>query len=75
LLELAFSIAEVEDWERYVTVDQRFFRPADVDELVADSSKARRALGWEPDVSFEELVRMMVEHDLNLESKRAGGLI
>jgi GDPmannose 4,6-dehydratase len=71
-LELAFSTAGIEDWERYVTVDERFFRPADVDELVADASKARRVLGWEPDVSFEELVRTMVEHDLNVESKRVG---
>jgi GDPmannose 4,6-dehydratase len=71
-LELSFRAAEIEDWERYVRVDPRFFRPADVDELVGDASKARAKLGWKPEVSFEELVRMMVEHDLDVESKRIG---
>jgi GDPmannose 4,6-dehydratase len=47
-----------------VVVDSRYFRPAEVDFLLADPSKARRELGWEPRVAFEELVRMMVEHDL-----------
>jgi GDPmannose 4,6-dehydratase len=47
-----------------VVVDRRYFRPAEVDSLLADPSKARRELGWEPSVTFEELVRMMVEHDL-----------
>jgi len=52
------------DWERYVVSDPRFYRPAEVDLLVSDPSKARRLLGWEPIVSFQELVRMMVDADL-----------
>jgi GDPmannose 4,6-dehydratase len=73
LLDLAFRVAGVEDWEAYVRVDPRFLRPTDVEELVGDASKARRVLQWEPSLSFEELVRMMVEHDLDIESKRARG--
>jgi GDPmannose 4,6-dehydratase len=52
------------DWEAYVMEDPRFFRPADVEELCADASKAEERLGWVPRVSFEELVRMMVDADI-----------
>ena len=52
------------DWERYVVVDPRFYRPAEVDSLIGDPSKARRVLGWIPETSFEELVASMVEADL-----------
>ena len=52
------------DWEKYVVVDSKFYRPAEVDLLVSDPSKARRVLGWEPTVSFQELVHMMVDADL-----------
>jgi GDPmannose 4,6-dehydratase len=52
------------EWERYVVSDPAFHRPAEVDLLLGDASKARAELGWEPTVSFEELVRMMVEADL-----------
>ncbi|HEX9116738.1 MAG TPA: GDP-mannose 4,6-dehydratase [Anaerolineae bacterium] len=52
------------DWEKYVVVDPRFYRPAEVDLLVGDPSKARRQLGWEPSVTFRELVRQMVEADM-----------
>jgi GDPmannose 4,6-dehydratase len=48
----------------FVEVDPRYFRPAEVDHLCGDSSKARKALGWEPRVSFRDLVHMMVDHDL-----------
>ncbi len=51
------------DWERYVRVDARYLRPAEVDLLLGDAAKARRLLQWRPKVSFDELVRMMVEHD------------
>jgi GDPmannose 4,6-dehydratase len=54
------------DWSRYVTQDPRFMRPAEVDLLVADPGKAREVLGWEPGTSFRELVKMMVESDLEL---------
>lgn len=68
-VELAFRHAEM-DWQQFVDVDQQLFRPAEVDHLLADASKARRVLGWEPRVSFAELVAMMVESDLKAEAAR-----
>ena len=62
-VELAFGHAGL-DWKKYVVLDDAFKRPAEVDELLADPKKAKDKLGWEPRVSFEELVRMMVESDL-----------
>jgi GDPmannose 4,6-dehydratase len=61
--QVAFERAGL-DWERYVRVDQRFFRPAEVDLLIGDASHAHDALGWKPEVSFEDLVHMMVDADL-----------
>jgi GDPmannose 4,6-dehydratase len=52
------------DWEQYVDIDARYFRPTEVGMLLADASKARRTLGWEPKVSFRQLVRIMVDADL-----------
>jgi GDPmannose 4,6-dehydratase len=52
------------DWERHVVIDPRYYRPAEVDLLVGDPAKARRVLGWEPEVTFEELVERMVRADL-----------
>ncbi len=63
--ELAFSKMGL-DWEEYVEIDQRYFRPAEVEVLQGDSTKARTKLGWKPKVSFEELVDMMLESDLAL---------
>jgi GDPmannose 4,6-dehydratase len=63
LVETAFSYVDL-DWEEFVVLDPRFMRPAEVDLLVGDPSKAREALGWEPEVGFEELVHMMVDADL-----------
>jgi GDPmannose 4,6-dehydratase len=65
LCEVAFGYVGL-DWHDYVVQDPRFYRPAEVDLLVGDASKARRQLGWEPKVSFEELVKMMVDADLDL---------
>lgn len=64
-LEIAFGHAGLR-YQDYVVQDPRFLRPAEVDQLIGDSAKARRVLGWEPTVSFEELVVMMVEEDLRL---------
>lgn len=61
--ELAFSVAGL-DFEKYVRTDERYYRPAEVDLLVGDSSKARRVLGWAPRYSFSAMVREMVEADL-----------
>jgi GDPmannose 4,6-dehydratase len=65
LCELAFEAAGL-NWENYVEVDPRFIRPAEVDLLVGDSSKARAVLGWEPNVSFEEMIGLMVDSDIRL---------
>lgn len=59
----AFEFVDL-DWERYVIIDPRFYRPAEVDMLVGDASKARDVLGWEPETSFERLVETMVQADL-----------
>jgi GDPmannose 4,6-dehydratase len=61
--ELAFARAGL-DWEQYVVIDEHLFRPAEIDVLVGDSTKARRVLGWEPRVGFDEVVAMMVDADL-----------
>ncbi|MDE0846647.1 MAG: GDP-mannose 4,6-dehydratase [Acidimicrobiales bacterium] len=71
-VQLAFEAAGMDDWERYVKIDPRFFRPAEVDLLVGDASKAKEQLGWEPVVSFRDLVTMMVDHDLELEKAKLG---
>ncbi|MEA3408155.1 MAG: GDP-mannose 4,6-dehydratase [Chloroflexota bacterium] len=65
LLDTAFSYVDL-DYKDYVSVDARFLRPADVIDLVGDASKARRELGWKPQVTFEDLIRMMVDYDLAL---------
>jgi GDPmannose 4,6-dehydratase len=62
LLDEAFGYAGL-DWHEHVRVDERYFRPAEVDALLGDATKAREKLGWEPTVRFPELVRMMVDHD------------
>ncbi len=63
LCEVAFGRVGL-DWERYVVVDPALVRPAEVDHLIGNASKARRVLGWEPKVSFRDLVEMMVDADL-----------
>jgi GDPmannose 4,6-dehydratase len=63
LVEIAFGAAGL-DWRKYVELDPKFIRPAEVDLLVGDASKAKRDLGWTPHVTFEELVEMMVDADL-----------
>ena len=64
-VELAFAAAAL-DWRRHVEIDSRYFRPTEVDALRGDPTKAREVLGWEPRVTFSELVKMMVEHDIEL---------
>jgi GDPmannose 4,6-dehydratase len=60
---LAFAAVDL-NWEDYVVQDPRFYRPAEVDLLVGDPSRAKRVLGWVPETSFEELIDMMVRADL-----------
>lgn len=65
LCEAAFSYVDL-DWEKYVEVDPRYFRPTEVDHLEGDASKARKQLGWEPEVDFDALVKMMMDSDLEI---------
>jgi GDPmannose 4,6-dehydratase len=68
LVETAFGYAGL-DWQRHIAFDPRYLRPTEVDVLQGDASMARRVLGWQPKVKFQELVRMMVDHDLELASQ------
>ncbi len=68
-VEVAFDEAGLGDWERYVTIDPAFLRPAEVDQLIGDPAKAKAKLGWEPRTSFEELIRLMTRADLELLSR------
>ena len=67
LVEAAFSHVGIDDWERHVVIDPALYRPAEVDLLIGDATKAREALGWEPSTSFDELVTMMVDADIEWE--------
>jgi GDPmannose 4,6-dehydratase len=71
--QLAFDRVGL-DWEKYVVVDEKFFRPAEVDLLVGDASKARKVLGWEPKTTFEGLVNLMVDADVALLEGRLKGI-
>ena len=74
-LDLAFGRANL-DWHQFVEVDPRYYRPTEVDHLRGDPSKAQRVLGWTPSVSFEDLVTLMVDADIQLlEDELAGRLV
>jgi GDPmannose 4,6-dehydratase len=73
-LQEAFTLAGLE-WGRYVEIDPKYFRPAEVDILIGDPAKAKRLLGWEPRVGFKELVKIMVDADIDLLEKRLSGKI
>lgn len=64
-LDAAFGYLDL-DWQDFVEIDPRYYRPAEVDLLQGDASKARKQLGWQPKVSFHEMVKLMVDHDLEL---------
>ncbi len=72
LLDVAFRHVGIEDWERHIVEDPRFMRPAEVDLLIGDASRARDVLGWAPTVTFEELIAMMVVSDLAALDARRG---
>lgn len=67
-VEEAFTYAGL-DWQKYVKVDPRYYRPAEVDALVGDSTKAKKAFGWKPRTTFKDLVRLMVDADIELMNK------
>ena len=69
-LDEAFGYLDL-DWHRHVEIDERYYRPAEVDLLLGDASKARRELGWEPKIGFKEMVRLMVDSDLKLAEREA----
>ncbi|HEX9480991.1 MAG TPA: GDP-mannose 4,6-dehydratase [Solirubrobacteraceae bacterium] len=69
--QIAFEEAGLGDFEQYVTLDPAFVRPAEVDHLIGDASKAERELGWRPKTSFEELIRLMTRADLELLAPRS----
>ncbi len=69
-LEKAFGHLDL-DWQKYVEIDPRYYRPAEVDLLMGDSGKAKRVLGWQPTVTFDDLVKLMVDHDLELAKEEA----
>jgi GDPmannose 4,6-dehydratase len=69
-LEKTFGYLDL-DWEKYVEIDPRYFRPAEVDLLLGDASKVRRQLGWEPKVTFDGLVKLMTDYDLQLAKQEA----
>ena len=71
LVEVAFGHAGL-DWQKYVRIDPALLRPAEVDHLIGDASKATRVLGWRPQVTFEGLIQMMVDEDLARLSSRGG---
>jgi len=70
-LDLAFGEVGIDDWSPFVRQDPKFLRPAEVDLLIGDASKAKEKLGWVPEVSFPDLVSMMVTHDLEHEAAKA----
>ena len=71
-VERAFAEVGIANWRDHVRQDPKFLRPAEVDLLIGDATKARTQLGWEPQVGFSELVSMMVRHDLRVEAAKAG---
>ena len=71
-LEYAFEHAGLGDWNQYVYIDPEFFRPAEVDYLLGNPTKAAEKLGWRPRIKFEELAQRMVEADINEELRRSG---
>ena len=72
LVRRAFAEVGIDNWADHVRQDPKFLRPAEVDLLIGDASKARTKLGWEPEVDFPALVKMMVAHDLQREATKAG---
>ena len=70
LLDVAFARVGIEDWHDHVIQDPRFLRPAEVDLLIGDATKAREKLGWKPNVDFRQLIEMMVDADLEVERER-----
>ena len=69
-LEESFTYAGLGNWEDYVEVDKKYLRPIDIDDLVGDSSKAKKELGWKPKMKYKDMVHLMVDKDIEIEKKR-----
>jgi len=65
-LNFAFDVIDIKNWKKYVKIDQRFYRPAEVDVLRGDYSKAKKELGWEPKTDIKDMVQKMVTNDIDL---------
>ncbi len=72
VLDLAFRAVGISDWSSYVRTDDRFLRPAEVDQLIGDATKAREVLGWEPKFDFTQVLEQMVRSDIETERAKAG---
>jgi len=66
-LSKAFEYAGLENWEKYIDIDKKYFRPTDIDNLVGDSSKAEKVLQWKPEMKYEQLIKLMVDSDITAE--------
>ena len=73
-LEVAFGRVGL-DWQKYVEIDPRYYRPAEVELLIGDDSKAKRKMGWEPKTKFKDLIELMVDADLKLLQDQLAGRI
>ncbi len=71
-IKTAFNVVGIKNWQKHVETDPKFYRPAEVNALIADPTKIKKKLGWQPKTSFEELVKMMVESDLEKEKLLKG---
>ena len=63
-MKIAFDEVGIDNWDEHIVIDPKYYRPAEVDVLIGDASKAERKLGWKPKKTFDELVRIMVKEDL-----------
>ena len=64
LLKESFEYSGLGDWQKYVEINKKFIRPYDIDNLVGDASKAEKDLGWKPEMSYDDLIKMMVDSDM-----------
>ena len=72
-MDIAFDEIGIDNWENFVTQDPKFYRPAEVDVLRGDATKAKEILGWTPKTRFNDLVRKMVRNDIKLIQQKLGG--
>ncbi len=74
-LQIAFKEAGLGNYKKYIAIDPRYYRPAEVNDLIADASKAKRKLGWQPKTDFPSLVKLMVQHDIELLKNKGHNIV